>query len=115
VNIPTHPLEYGRDQLQSLIARRVARGRSVHSETLWLYKRSTLPLSVPLLALVGLPMGVRFRRPWVPCLGVVLLLWASQRAGDHLAASLGAGLAASLPLGVLFGVVIAVWIGWRDR
>jgi lipopolysaccharide export LptBFGC system permease protein LptF len=72
-------------------------------------------LSVPVLALLGLPLGARFRRPAWLTVGVVLGLWAAQRVGDHVVKDVGPSGMALLPFVILGLVTLSVWTRWRLR
>jgi lipopolysaccharide export LptBFGC system permease protein LptF len=113
------PLDLGRlgihnfDRSSSLLFARIrereAQGKDSSRARLTLHKRTTLPLSAPLLGLLGIPLGRTLRRPALVTIGVVLLVWAMQRTGDHTAASWGAGLSAVTPLGLLSLAVAITW------
>jgi len=90
-------------------------GRAAPVERMILYKRSTLPLSLPLLAVLGLPLGGRGLRPASAVVAVTLSWWAATRICDQSVGSLGPIWAASLPLiGLSIGVIVA-WVGWSER
>jgi lipopolysaccharide export LptBFGC system permease protein LptF len=113
--VGTHNFERGHQEMRQRIKRMESKGRSAHRERLTLYKRSMLPLSVPFLALLGIPLGICFRRPAFFAGGVILSLWIVQRLGDHGASTLGPGAMALVPVlyvGVLLGMV---WFRWRSR
>jgi lipopolysaccharide export LptBFGC system permease protein LptF len=110
-----HTFEMSDARLAGLVERMEARGRSAHSEQLVLYKRTTLAMGVPLMVLLGLPLGVRWQRPGAAVVGTVLSVWVVQRLGDHLAAGLGAGWAAAMPVLFLLLLTGACWWTWSDR
>lgn len=101
--------------LYDLIGRMRANGRTASAEALALYKRSTLPLGAPLLALLGLPLGARGARPGPVTAITALCWWAAVRTCDQTVDALGAPLAAALPL-ILASVAAALaWLTWRER
>jgi len=95
--------------LRDLIARTEASGRSASYEQLVLLKRSTLPLSLPVLAALGLPLGLRGARPAVAAVGVVLGWWTLTRLCDQAVGSLGPQWAAAIPLAALLLVAAVSW------
>lgn len=107
--------ERGDRALQDLIQKMEDNGRSADFERMTLYKRSALPLSVPLLALLGLPLGARRARPALVAATAVLGWWVLMRLADQSVGAVGPLLAAILPaLGL--GLAAAVgWASWRDR
>jgi lipopolysaccharide export LptBFGC system permease protein LptF len=110
-----HNFERSSPSLLGLIERMESRGVDASKERLVLYKRTVLPLSVPVLALLGLPLGARFRRPAWLTVGVVLGLWAAQRVGDHVVKDVGPSGMALLPFVILGLVTLSVWTRWRLR
>jgi hypothetical protein len=101
--------------LRDLVERMEAQGQDPTLERLALYKRSVMVFSLPLLGLLGLPLGLRGRQPAAMALAVVLGWWTVLRLSDKAAFVLGAGAAALAPLVVLAGVTGLVWWTWRDR
>lgn len=101
--------------LRDLIARMEAEGRDASVERMALYKRAALPLSLPLLTVLGLPLGVRGVRPAAGAIAVTLLWWAVMRVCDQAVGSLGPLAAAGIPLVVLAGMVVVAWASWGDR
>ncbi|MAY81711.1 MAG: hypothetical protein CL930_13145 [Deltaproteobacteria bacterium] len=110
-----HNFERSSRSLIGLIERMESRGVDASKERLVLYKRTVLPLSVPILALLGLPLGARFRRPAWLTVGAVLGVWAIQRLGDHVVVDVGPSGTALLPLVVLGLSTLSVWTRWRLR
>lgn len=110
-----HNFQRSSRSLLSLIERMESRGVDASKERLVLYKRTILPASVLVLALLGLPLGARFRRPAWLTVGVVLGLWAIQRVGDHVVQDIGPSGIALLPLTVLGLSTLSVWTRWRLR
>ena len=110
-----HNFERGYRALQQRIERMESNGKSAHRERLTLYKRATLPLAVPLLALLGLPIGVRAQRPALITGGVILSVWAVQRMGDHGAAVLGPTTMAVVPLIFVMVLLMSFWTRWWAR
>jgi len=63
-----------------------------------------------LFALLGIPLGLTFRRPaWITA-GVVTVVWVVQRLGDHLVYLAGPELIAVAPLCLL---TVAAGMLWR--
>ena len=110
-----HNFERSHGQMQKRIAQMESRGKSAARERLTLYKRSTLSLIVPMLAVVGLPLGVHWRRPYLTTIVVVLLIWSLQRLCDHGAAAWGPELMAVLPLVTVVFVVALLHMRWLRR
>lgn len=108
-------IERSHRELTALIARMHAEGRAAAAETLALYKRTSLPLGAPLLALLGLPLGARGARPGPAAALTALLWWAAVRVCDQSVDALGPALAAALPLGLASVAVVVAWLGWRER
>lgn len=107
--------ERSSSDLRDLIERMRARGASVEPETLALYKRTALPLCMPLLALLGLPLGMRGVRPMFAATTTALAWWVLLRICDQAVLTLGPALAAALPpLGLVLATALA-WASWRDR
>lgn len=100
--------------LQDLIARMESEERSTAVERLALYKRTALPLSLPLLAILALPLGVRGVRPAAAATGVTLVWWAVMRICDQAVGSTGPLLAAAIPLVALAAAAAAAWLTWRE-
>ena len=100
--------------LSRLIGRMEAEGRTASVERLALYKRTTLAASLPLLAILGLPLGVRGVRPAAAATGVTLAWWAVMRLCDQAVGSTGPLLAALLPLALLAVGAAVSWLTWRD-
>jgi lipopolysaccharide export LptBFGC system permease protein LptF len=92
-----------------------ARGRPADAERLVLLKRTTLALSTPLLAALALPLGGRVRRVVPLTVGVIIGVWALQRACDHLAGHWGASTSAAVPLAILGIATVLAWRGWGPR
>ena len=108
--VGVHNFERTSSALWHRVLEKQARGDSAVRDKLTLHKRTTLPLSAPLFALLGIPLGLTFRYPaWVTT-GVVVMVWVVQRLGDHLAVFLGAELVAAAPLLLL---VLATGAAWR--
>ena len=92
----------------------ISRGGTANAELLALYKRSTLPLGAPLLALLGLSLGARSRRIGPVALAAALSWWAVVRICDQTVGALGPALAALMPLITLSAAVALSWATWRD-
>ena len=108
-HLGVHNFERSTPQLLGHIRAREAEGRDTERDWITLHKRTTLALSAPLFVLLGIPLGVLVRRPAWGTVGVVLGVWVLQRAGDHAAALIGAGICAVFPLGLLAVAVIFAW------
>ena len=100
--------------LSTLIARMESEGRTAAVERLSLYKRTALAASLPLLAILGLPLGVRGVRPAAAATGVTLAWWAVMRICDQVVGSTGPLLASLLPLALLAVSAAVSWLTWRD-
>ena len=98
-----------------LIGRMQAHGKAAPAERLALYKRTALPLCLPLLGLIGLCLGARGGRPALVTTATALAWWAVLRVGDQTVEALGPGLAAAGPPTLLLGATLLAWATWRDR
>jgi lipopolysaccharide export LptBFGC system permease protein LptF len=101
--------------LNRLVARIVAEGRPATAESLALTRRSAVPIALPLLALLGFPLGARGLRPAVAATVTVLGWWTLQRLADQSAPELGPTWAAWLPTLALLMAATLAWATWRDR
>ena len=101
--------------LLDLIDRMEAKGRRADFERMTLYKRSALPLSVPLLTLLGLPLGARRARPALVAAATVLGWWVLMRLSDQSVSTVGALLASGLPPAVLAIAALVGWSRWGAR
>lgn len=101
--------------LRDLIGRMRAQGRGAEAERLALYKRTSLPLAAPVLALLGLALGARGGRPGPVTAITALCWWAAVRVCDQTVGALGPLLAAALPLIGGSAALAVAWLGWRDR
>jgi lipopolysaccharide export LptBFGC system permease protein LptF len=95
--------------LRDLIVRMQADGHRAASERMALLKRSLVPLSVPLLVLLGLPLGARRARPGAVALVVVLGWWLLMRLCDRWVHELGPELAAGAPSLLLASCALWAW------
>jgi lipopolysaccharide export LptBFGC system permease protein LptF len=102
-------VERSDSSLRELIARTEADGRSAAYERLVLYKRTTLPLSLPLLTALGLPLGLSGTRPAAAAVAVTLGWWTLTRLCDQGVGALSAPWAAAIPLAALALLAAAVW------
>ena len=110
-----HNFERSFQQMRARIAQMESNGRDAFRERLTLYKRSTLPLIVPFLGIVGLPVGSRWRKPYLSTVLVVLFVWVLQRLGDHGAAEWGPELMAVLPFMSVLILIFIVYARWAER
>jgi len=104
--------------LADLVGRMEARGRTADAERLALLKRSALPLTVPLLAVLGLALGARAgarMRPEVVATAVACGWWVVMRLCDQLAPQVGAATAASLPPLYVALAGLVAWLRWPGR
>lgn len=102
-------------ELQNRIAEMKQAGKTPGvEETTW-YKRTTLPLAVPVLALLGLSLGARRVRPAVSALSVGLGWWAIMRLCDHNVTLLGPLHATLIPLSAVGVACTLSWIRWTER
>ena len=96
--------------LMERVREKQAKGEPSSRARLTLHKRTSLALSAPLFALLGIPLGLTFRRPaWITA-GVVTVVWVVQRLGDHLVYLAGPELIAVAPLCLL---TVAAGMLWR--
>lgn len=100
--------------LTGLIMRMEGEGRPAAVERLALYKRTALPLSLPLLAVLALPLGVRGVRPAAAATAVTLSWWAVMRICDQTVGSTGPILAAAIPPAALALAAAVAWLTWRE-
>lgn len=103
-----------RDMLER-IERMEFKGKNTYRERLTLYKRTTLALAVPILALLGIPIGFSIRRPALITGSVILSVWAVQRLGDHGASTLGPEVMALVPIVYVTILLGITWSKWRVR
>ena len=108
-------VERGDAELRELISRMEAAGRGAAAERMSLAKRSVLPLTLPLLCLLGLPLGAWRARSGPAVVGVVLAWWALMRLCDQSVGVMGPLVAAGLPLGGLLLLTLIAWARWRAR
>jgi len=111
----THNFERSSPILWKRILAKEGRGEAATRARLTLHKRTTLALSAPLFGLLGIPLGLAFRKPAWVTVGVVLAVWAVQRLGDHLAPALGAESMAIAPLLLLAIAIVLAWRRARGR
>lgn len=102
-------------ELADLVERMRAQGRDPSYEHSILLKRTSATLLPLLLALLALPLALRWGGRPGHIMGVVLATWALQRIGDAGCLLLGPGLAAGLPALGLAALSALLWAGWRDR
>jgi lipopolysaccharide export LptBFGC system permease protein LptF len=100
--------------LRALIGRMEAEGRAASVERLALYKRTALAGSLPLLAALALPLGVRGVRPAAAATAVTLAWWAVMRICDQAVVGIGPLLAAVIPPALLALSAAVAWLTWRD-
>ena len=116
LDVPTPRVELAERSgasLRALIADTEADGRSAAYERLVRNKRTSLPLSLPLLTALGLPLGLRGARPAAAAVGVVLGWWTLTRLCDQSVMSLGPLWAAAVPLLCLALATAASWARLR--
>lgn len=102
-------------ELAALIGRLEVQGQPATAQRLALARRTALPASLPLLALLAVPLGARGARPGAAATLVVLGWWSVLRVADQAATSCGPLLAAWAPV-LAVGVAAAIaWASWRDR
>ena len=73
-----------------------------------LFKRTTLAMSAPLFAVMGVMLAFSRRRPVPWAVALVLGVWFLQRGADHALGVVDTAVLAAAPLGVLFGLVVAL-------
>jgi lipopolysaccharide export LptBFGC system permease protein LptF len=80
-----------------------------------LWKRTILPLCLPLFALALLPLGLGRRWPPLALAGAQLLsMWAVVRLADAWSRQVGPEGAAALTVGVALAWPAVAWARWRD-
>ena len=89
-------------------------GNSWVEQTTW-YKRTVLPLTLPILAILGLCLGARGGRPALTASSIGLSWWAIMRICDHAVPTIGALNSVLLPLGALMLALCVCWRGWTER
>ncbi len=107
-------IERSTGELVAQIARARLAGDQAVAARRTLARRSALPASVPLLALLALPLGARASRPGLVAVGTVLGWWAVLRVADQVSAQIGPLAAAWAPFFVLAAVVALAWASWRE-
>jgi lipopolysaccharide export LptBFGC system permease protein LptF len=113
--VGTHNFERSYRDIVGRIERMESKGKSAHRERLTLYKRTSLPLAVPLLAILGIPLGFCVRRPGLITGGVIFSVWMVQRLGDHGASFLGPAAMAFAPVLYVMLLLSVTWYRWRSR
>ena len=92
-----------------------SRGQDPKVELTTWYKRTTLPMAVPLLACLGLFLGARGVRPAVTATSIGVGWWAVMRVCDHAVNTLGALNSVLVPLAGLVLVCVWSWRRWPER
>ncbi len=101
--------------LAALVARMAAEGRDAAYESLILLKRTSQPLTLPGLLLLGVVLGARGARPAPAAVGLWLAWWGSIRAGDQAVRLVGPEVAAAAPVMLSLVAAAVAWRRWRDR
>ena len=109
------PDELATGALVELISGMQVEGQPTHSQRLELYKRTTLPLSLPILAALSLPLGFVGRSRLVIGTGIMLGWWAIIRVCDQSVDVIGPWWSAVTPLAGLFCLLLWVWTRWAER
>ena len=102
-------------QLASLVDRMRSEGRAGAFEAMTLYKRTAIPLNVPLLALLGVPLGARGFRPAWAALCTAVGWWALLRICDANVKAIGPTIAVMIPWTALAIATVVAWWRWPDR
>jgi len=105
-----HNFDRTSGELRRHIAAQQADGKDSGRAELTLLKRSTLALSAPLFALLGLGISVTCRRPMVSAVASVLGIWLLQRVADHGLSTFGAPMMAVMPLLALAVAVLPMLV-----
>jgi lipopolysaccharide export LptBFGC system permease protein LptF len=101
--------------LEDLVERMRGEGRSAAFEAMTLYKRTAIPLNVPLLALLGVPLGARGFRPAWAALCTAVGWWALLRICDANVRAIGPTMAVLVPWTGLMIATVVAWWRWPDR
>lgn len=101
--------------LAALVGRMRAEGRDAAYEALILLKRTSQPLTIPGLVLLGVVLGARGARPAPAAVGLWLAWWASIRVGDQAVRAVGPEVAAAGPAVLFAALAVVAWLRWRDR
>jgi hypothetical protein len=110
----TESAERSSPQLAELIDRMRLAGKDPRREQLSLWRRSALPLCLPLLVALGVALGARGPRPAWITLGVTLAWWSLTRACDQALPNIGPGPAAAVPPAALALAALIGWARWRE-
>ena len=102
-------------ELSHLVERMRIEGRSGAFEAMTLYKRTAIPLNVPLLALLGVPLGARGFRPAWAALCTAVGWWALLRICDANVRAIGPTIAVMIPWTALLIAAVVAWWRWPDR
>jgi len=102
-------------ELQDRISRMETQGQAPLVEKTTWYKRSTLPMALPLLGLLGLALGARRVRPAISATSVGLGWWTLMRICDHLVPVIGAEVSVLTPLAGLMLLTGWSWVRWAER
>ena len=99
----TRPHNFSRttSELKQHIARLRDAGRDTARAELTLLKRSTLALSAPLFAAMGVCLAFARQRPMRWAVALVLAIWVLQRVADHGIGLVDVAILAGAPMAVL--------------
>ena len=102
-------------ELGHLVERMQSEGRPAAFEAMTLDKRTAIPLNVPLLALLGVPLGARGFRPAWAALCTAVGWWALLRICDANVKAIGPTIAVAIPWTALLIATVVAWWRWPDR
>jgi lipopolysaccharide export LptBFGC system permease protein LptF len=102
-------------ELRHLVERMRGEGRAAAFEAMTLQKRTAIPLNVPLLALLGVPLGARGFRPAWAALCTAVGWWALLRICDANVKAIGPTIAVAIPWTALLIATVIAWRRWPDR
>lgn len=105
---PPHNFSRTTTRLKQHIADLEVAQRDTGRAELTLFKRTTLAMSAPLFAVMGVMLAFSRRRPVPWAVALVLGVWFLQRGADHALGVVDTAVLAAAPLGVLFGLVVAL-------
>ena len=109
---PKRPHNFSRTttRLKQHIADLEAMQRDTGRAELTLFKRTTLAMSAPLFAVMGVILAFSRRHPVPWAVALVLGVWVLQRGADHALGAADTAVLGATPLGVLLVLVVATLV-----